>query len=171
MLIFCALISSKIYGRLTRHLNVDTTLVASTMNKQALAEKVVKKMVADDAFSRWLGIELMEIKPGFAKISMEVRPEMNNGFNITHGGIAYSLADSAFAFASNSHGRVAVAMETNISYLKKVTAGDVLIASAEELSLGNTIAVYNVTVSKQDDTKVARFRGTVFRTQEKHFPD
>lgn len=125
-------------------------------------------MMADDAFSRWLGIEVLEVKPGFAKIQMTVRPEMNNGFSITHGGIAYSLADSAFAFASNSHGRVAVALETNISYMKKVGSGDTLTATAEQLSLGNTVGVYNVTIRNQDDEKVALFRGTVFRTKEKH---
>ena len=125
-------------------------------------------MMADDAFSRWLGIEVLEVKPGFSKIRMEVRPEMNNGFSITHGGIAYSLADSAFAFASNSYGRVAVAMETNISYIKKVSSGDVLTAVSEELSLGNRIAVYNIHITNQDDEKVAEFRGTVFRTKEQH---
>ncbi|NGP75830.1 hydroxyphenylacetyl-CoA thioesterase PaaI [Balneolaceae bacterium YR4-1] len=139
------------------------------MDKQELAKKVVQKMLEEDAFSRWLGIEVLEVKPGFAKIQMTVRPEMNNGFSITHGGITYSLADSAFAFASNSHGRVAVAMETNISYLKKVTTGNVLTATAEELSLGNTVGVYNVDILNQNDEKVARFRGTVFRTKESHF--
>jgi acyl-CoA thioesterase len=139
------------------------------MNKQELAEKVVDKMMADDAFSRWLGIEVIDIRPGHSKITMEVRPEMNNGFSITHGGIAYSLADSALAFASNSHGRVAVALETNISYIKKVTKGDTLTATAQELSLGNTIAVYNVNVRNQDDANIAIFRGTVYRTKEQHF--
>lgn len=141
------------------------------MDKQQLAEKVVKKMMSDDAFSRWLGIEVLEVRPGYAKVRMEVREEMDNGFKITHGGIAYSLADSAFAFASNTHGRVAVALETNISYTKKVTAGDVLTAEAEELSVGNTIGVYDIHITNQDDARVATFRGTVFRTQEKHFPD
>jgi acyl-CoA thioesterase len=79
------------------------------------------------------------------------------------------LADSALAFASNSHGRVAVALETNISYIKKVTKGDTLTATAQELSLGNTIAVYNVNVRNQDDANIAIFRGTVYRTKEQHF--
>jgi acyl-CoA thioesterase len=144
-------------------------LKAYKMNNQKLAEQVVEKMMTNDSFSQWLGVEIIKIQPGFAKIQMNVRPEMDNGFNITHGGIAYSLADSAFAFASNSHGRIAVAMETNISYLKKVTDGDVLTAIAEEISLGNTIAVYNISVTEQNDEKVAQFRGTVFRTKEQHF--
>jgi len=139
------------------------------MNKQELASKVVRKMMADDAFSQWLGIEVLEVKPGFARIMLEVRPEMNNGFGITHGGIAYSLADSALAFASNSHGRVAVALETNITYIKKVNGGDTLTAVAKELNLGNRIGVYNIKVTKQDEEQIAQFRGTVFRTKELHF--
>jgi len=138
------------------------------MDKQTLAEKIVKKMMADDAFSQWLDIEIMDIKPGYSKLKMEVRPQMNNGFNITHGGIAYSLADSALAFASNSHGRVAIALETNISYMKKVHAQDILTAKTEELSIGNSMGVYNIAVTNQENDKVALFRGTVYRTKEQH---
>mgnify|MGYP002124616941 CR=1 FL=1 len=126
-------------------------------------------MMADDAFSQWLGIEIADIKPGYAKLEMHVRPEMVNGFNVAHGGIAFSLADSALAFASNSHGRVALALENNISFTKKVTPGDHLIATTQELNLGRRIAVYNINVVNQDEKKVALFRGTVYRTQEKHF--
>ena len=128
-------------------------------------------MMAEDAFSQWLGIEVADIKPGYAKLEMKVRPEMVNGFNVTHGGIAFSLADSALAFASNSYGRVAVAMENNISFTKKVMPGDLLTATTEELSLGRRIAVYNITITNQDEEKVALFRGTVFRTKDKHFED
>ncbi len=141
------------------------------MNKQDLAIKVVEKMMADDAFSQWLGIEVVNIKPGYAELQMKVRKEMVNGFNVTHGGIAFSLADSALAFASNSYGRVALALENNISYMKKVMPGDLLTAKTDELSLGNRIAVYNIAITNQDDEKVATFRGTVFRTKEQHFPD
>lgn len=141
------------------------------MDKQKLAVKVVEKMMADDAFSQWLGIEVIDIKPGYAKLEMQVRKEMVNGFNVGHGGIAFSLADSALAFASNSYGRVALALENNISFTKKVNPGDMLKATTEELSRGRRIAVYNVTISNQDDTKVALFRGTVFRTKERHFEE
>lgn len=141
------------------------------MDKQKKALKVVEKMMAEDAFSQWLGIEVVDIKPGYAKLEMKVRPEMVNGFNVTHGGIAFSLADSALAFASNSYGRVAVAMENNISFTKKVMPGDLLTATTEELSLGRRIAVYNITITNQDEEKVALFRGTVFRTKQKHFED
>ncbi|MDX1618425.1 MAG: hotdog fold thioesterase [Balneolaceae bacterium] len=141
------------------------------MNKQSLAEKVVDKMMADDAFSRWLGIEVREIRPGYTELELTVRPEMLNGFRVAHGGIAYALADSALAFASNSHGRVALALENNISYTRKVEEGNVLTATAEELSLGSRIGVYRIAVSRQDGKGVALFRGTVFRTKEYHFPD
>ncbi len=126
-------------------------------------------MMAEDAFSQWLGIEVVDIKPGYAKLEMQVRPEMVNGFNVTHGGVAFSLADSALAFASNSYGRVALALENNISFMKKVMPGDILTADTEEMSLGRRIAVYNISVTNQDDEKVALFRGTVFRTKEEHF--
>lgn len=126
-------------------------------------------MMAEDAFSQWLGIEVVDIKPGYAKLEMQVRPEMVNGFNVAHGGIAFSLADSALAFASNSYGRVALALGNNISFTKKVAPGDRLTATTEELSLGRRIAVYNINVMNQDDKKVALFRGTVFRTQDYHF--
>lgn len=126
-------------------------------------------MLADDAFSQGLGIEVEDIKPGYAKLQMRVREEMVNGFEVSHGGVAFSLADSALAFASNSYGRVALAVENNISFVKKIKAGDILTAETDELSLGNRIAVYNVTVINQDNKQVALFRGTVFRTQENHF--
>ena len=126
-------------------------------------------MLADDAFSRRLGIEVENMEPGYAELQMNVRPEMVNGFSIAHGGVVFSLADSALAFASNSYGRVALALENNISFVKKIVAGDVLTAKTEELSRGNRIAVYNVTVVNQENEQVALFRGTVFRTKEKHF--
>lgn len=139
------------------------------MDKQQLAEKVVDKMMADDAFSQWLGIEVINITPGYAKLEMTVREEMVNGFNVSHGGIAFSLADSALAFASNSYGRIAVAMENNISFMKKVVAGDTITAETKELSIGRRIGVYNISISNQNDKQVALFRGTVFRTQDYHF--
>lgn len=126
-------------------------------------------MMAEDAFSQWMGIEILQVQPGYVKIKMDIRAEMNNGFTVTHGGITYSLADSALAFASNSYGRLALALENNISYLKKVRANDSLTAETEEISIGNTIGVYNIKITNQDHEKVALFRGTVYRTKEQHF--
>lgn len=138
------------------------------MDEQKLAEKVVHKMMADDKFSQWLGIDIVTITPGFARIRMEVRPEMVNGFTVCHGGITFSLGDSALAFASNSYGRVALALENNISFTRKVTVGDILTAVTEEVSLGNRIGVYNIKITNQNDDTVGFFKGTVFRTKEKH---
>lgn len=140
------------------------------MNKQTLAENVVEKMMAEDEFSQWLGIEVLEVQPGFVKLQMKVRNEMTNGFKVSHGGIAFSLADSALAFASNTYGRVAVALENNITYIKKVAKSDTLTATTEELRMGRTIGVYNITVTNQNDQNIALFKGTVFRTDEQHFP-
>lgn len=128
-------------------------------------------MTADDAFSRWLGIVVKELKPGYAKLEMTVRAEMLNGFGVAHGGIAFSLADSALAFASNGYGKVSLALENNISFTRKVVEGDILTATVEELSLASRIGVYRITVTRQDNKTVAVFRGTVYRTPEQHFPD
>ncbi|HLR76363.1 MAG TPA: hotdog fold thioesterase [Balneolaceae bacterium] len=139
------------------------------MNKHLQAKKVVKKMMAEDAFSQWLGIEVMEVGPGYVKLQMDIRDEMNNGFQVTHGGIAYAFADSALAFASNSHGPVALALENNISYLRKVNSGDTITAVTEEVRIGRSIGVYNIVMTNQNGKKVAFFRGTVFRTKKRHF--
>jgi acyl-CoA thioesterase len=131
---------------------------------QARAARLVATMLASDAFSRWLGVELVAIAPGACTVRMAVRAEMLNGFGVCHGGVTFSLADSALAFASNTHGRVTVSVENVISYPAPVSAGDVLTAVAEEESAGNRLAFYRVTVRKQDGTAVALFRGTVYRT-------
>lgn len=134
------------------------------MEADELARRVVARMMGEDAFSQWLGIQVLEVLPGACTLRMVVRPEMNNGFRITHGGIAYCVADSALAFASNSHGIHAVSIETSISHVKPVHAGDVLTATAEELSRGNRVAVYQVAVRNGKGEVAALFKGTVFRT-------
>ena len=134
------------------------------MEPQELATQVVARMMEHDAFSQWLGIKLVAVAPGTCELRMTVREEMNNGFRITHGGIAYCVADSALAFASNSHGSHAVSIETSISHVKPVRSGDVITAKAEELSRSSRIAVYHITVTNQEGTTVALFKGTVFRT-------
>ncbi len=134
------------------------------MDTQELAQRVVARMMEEDALSHWLAIEIISVSPGACELRMTVREEMNNGFRITHGGISYCVADSALAFASNSHGIHAVSIETSISHVKPVRSGDVLTAKAEELSLSNRIAVYQIPVVNQEGTTVALFKGTVFRT-------
>ena len=137
----------------------------------SLQEKVVGKMYDNDAFSQWLGIEVVEVKDGYCELKMTVRKEMLNGFQIAHGGIAYSLADSALAFASNSHGRKSLSVETSISHTVSVKEGDVLTATNEELSLSDKIGVYLITIINQDNQEVAYFKGTVYRTSKEWFPE
>ena len=132
----------------------------------SLPEKVFRKMYDNDAFSQWLGIEVVEVKDGYCELKMTVRKEMLNGFQIAHGGIAYSLADSALAFASNSHGRKSLSVETSISHTVSVKEGDVLTANTEELSLSDKMGVYLITITNQDNQDVAYFKGTVYRTSK-----
>jgi acyl-CoA thioesterase len=129
-----------------------------------LAKKVVSHMMEKDLFSTWLGIELIEIKEGYSKIQMIVRPEMINGFGIVHGGIAFSMADSAFAFACNNRNNVSVALDTSINFLKPVMVGDVLIAEANELHNGKSTGLYHINIRNQKEQLVAQFKGTCFRT-------
>lgn len=136
------------------------------MESNSLPEKVVSKMFDSDWFSQWLGIERLEVKQGRCVLRMTIRKEMLNGFAIAHGGITYSLADSALAFASNSHGRMSVSVETSISHTESLKEGDVIIATAEEMSLSNKVAVYHVTVTNQNNKVVALFKGTVYRTSK-----
>jgi acyl-CoA thioesterase len=138
---------------------------------QTLAERVVNAMMARDAFSQWLGVKVLEIQPRIAKVSMMVRAEMVNGFGVSHGGIVYALADSALAFASNTHGRVTVSIENSITYPLPVHVGDELTAFAEEESASNRLGYYRVTVRRRDGAIVALFRGTVYRTRTDFFAE
>lgn len=131
-----------------------------------LAQRVVEKMMRDDLFSRWLGIEVLEVKTGYSKITMKVREEMINGFGIVHGGVAFSLADSAFAFACNNRNVLSVALDTSINFTKPVHVGDQLIAEARELHNGRSTGLYHITVTNQHDHTVALFKGTCFRTNK-----
>jgi acyl-CoA thioesterase len=135
-----------------------------------LAKKVVDKMINGDAFSQWLGIEILEITTSFCRLKLKVREEMTNGFKIAHGGITYSLADSCLAFAANADGLQAVSIETSISYTKKVTNGDILTASSKQLNKSSKTALYYITITNQNNQEVAHFKGTVFRTEKEWFP-
>ena len=138
---------------------------------QALAERVVAHMLEHDEFSRWLGLEVTHLSPNAATVRMTMRPEMVNGFGVCHGGIAFSLADSALAFASNTHGRLTVSIENSIRYPAAIMPGDVLTASAVEQSASRRLAYFDVTVRKVDGEVVGLFKGTVYRTSRDHFAD
>jgi len=135
-----------------------------------LAKKVVDKMMSGDAFSQWLGIEILEITTDFCKLQLKVREEMTNGFNIAHGGIAYALADSCLAFAANADGMQSVSIETSISHTKKVESGDTLTATSKEINKSSKTAMYYITITNQDKEEVAHFKGTVYRTGKEWFP-
>lgn len=128
--------------------------------------KIVSKMMETDAFSQWLGIEVIESKEGYCQLKMTVRPEMCNGFGIIHGGVTFSLADSALAFASNAYGKLSVALECSISYPNPVNVGDTLFAEATEVNLSNKIGIYNIPVTNQNGILVGAFKGTVYRTSK-----
>ena len=130
------------------------------------SQEVVTHMMEHDLFSRWLGIEVLEVKEGYSKIKMTVREEMINGFGIVHGGIAFSLSDSAFAFACNNRNNLSVALDTSINFTKPVHVGDMLTAEAMELHNGRSTGLYHITITNQRDHVVALFKGTCFRTNK-----
>ncbi|MDP6853483.1 MAG: hotdog fold thioesterase [Candidatus Marinimicrobia bacterium] len=129
-------------------------------------QNIVQYLYKNDAYSQWLGIEIIEVKIGYCKLKMKVRKEMLNGFKITHGGISYSLADTALAFASNTHGKKCISMETSISHIECVQNGDCLTAVSKELSKTEKTALYLITIFNQNKQEVAYFKGTVYRTSK-----
>lgn len=129
------------------------------------SKQIVDKMMNHDLFSQWLGIEVVEIKSGYACLKMKIKKDMLNGFGIAHGGITYSIADSALAFASNSHGEKCVSLETSISHTQSLKEGDEIIAVATEDHRSSKIAVYSVKVTSGEQV-VALFKGTVYRTSK-----
>lgn len=122
-------------------------------------------MLEKDTFSQWLGAEVVELREGFAQIKMTVREEMLNGMGIMHGGVSFSLADSAFAFASNSHGQKAVSIETSINHTKAVFLNDEIVATAEVETISRSVGFYIVRVTRGEEL-VGLFKGVVFRKQE-----
>jgi acyl-CoA thioesterase len=132
--------------------------------KDQLAKEVVAEMLDKDAFSKWLGIEVLEIKEGYSKLQLTIRDEMVNGFDIVHGGIAYSLADTAFAFACNNRNNVSVALDAFVTYAKAVMPGDVLTAEAKELHNGRRTGHYHIVIINQKNQEIAFFSGTCYRT-------
>ena len=122
-------------------------------------------MFARDLASQSLGIELLEIGPGHARMSMTVREDMCNGHLVCHGGLIFTLADSTFAFACNSYNQNALALGCTIDFMATSRAGDVLSAAAEVRQQGSRTGVYDIVVSRQDGTAVALFRGKSYRVK------
>jgi acyl-CoA thioesterase len=124
-------------------------------------------MMENDFFSQWMGVEVLEVKEGYSRIRMTIRKEMVNGFGIVHGGLPFSLADSAFAFACNNRNNLSVALDVTITFTKAVNVGDVLTAEAKEIHNGRSTGVYLVSIINQKNEQVALFKGTCFRTGKK----
>jgi acyl-CoA thioesterase len=137
------------------------------MEPNIFAKQVVTEVMKNDFFSQWLGVEILDIKEGYSKLQMKVRTEMQNGLGNVHGGICFSLADSAFAFACNNRNNLSVALDTSINFIKPVHVGDILLAEAIEIHNGRSTGLYQITISNQKNLTVAVFKGTCFRTGKK----
>ena len=131
-----------------------------------LAHAVFQKMMSKDYCSQWMGIEPILIEEGHCKIKMTVKKEMLNGYGILHGGIAFAFADSAFAFASNSYGRLAVSINGSMNYAKSAKEGDILIAEAKPLNVTHKTADFDVNVMNEGGENYYYFRGTVYRSSK-----
>lgn len=127
--------------------------------------KIPYKMLSLDAFSSWLGIEILECELGRCKVALTVRDEMLNSMGFAHGGISYSLADTAFGFAANTHGKYAVSIETSINHIEALKAGDYLVAEAV-IDVTKTKVGFNIIEVKRGDEMVALFKGVVYRTSK-----
>jgi len=131
-----------------------------------LSVRTHAERAAGDPFARSLGIELIEAGPGSSIVALTVRPEMLNSADTVHGGVVFSLADAAFAAASNSHGPLAVALQVSINYVTPAYLGERLVAEAHEESLGRRIGVYRLTVTKEDGSLVAVALATAYRKSQ-----
>jgi acyl-CoA thioesterase len=129
------------------------------MNKQSLAERTAQVIEREDQASRWLGIQLREVRPGYARLAMRVTGNMVNGQKVCHGGLIFSLADSSFGFACNSHNQHALAASCSIDFLSPAELGDELTAEATETAHAGRTRIYDVRVINQDGKLIAVFRG------------
>lgn len=126
--------------------------------------QIVASMMEKDRFSQWMGLQIDAVGPGYCKLHYRVTDQMVNGFNQVHGGILFSAADSAFAFACNSHGRITVALDVSITFTRPARTGDQLNVEAKEIYLGNKTGVYDIRTTNADGELVALFKGTAYRT-------
>lgn len=127
-------------------------------------QEIVDKMLEKDYFSKWLGINVLAVKNGYCKLNFEVRTEMLNGFGSVHGGVLFSAADSAFAFACNTNGNITVALDVSISFTKPAKVGEILTIEAQELHFSAKIGVYDVKIFNEQQTTIAIFKGTAYKT-------
>jgi acyl-CoA thioesterase len=128
-------------------------------------EKIPHKMLSLDAYSQWLGIEILECEIGRCKVAMTIRKDMLNSMNYAHGGITYSLADTAFGFSANTHGKYAVSIETSINHIEAINEGDYLVAESVIEKVNNKLG-FNIIEVKRGNELVALFKGVVYRTNK-----
>ncbi|MDO5615755.1 MAG: hotdog fold thioesterase [Cruoricaptor ignavus] len=129
--------------------------------------ETAQHILSKDEFSKWMGIELIEIREKYCLIEMPIRKEMINGLGTVHGGVTFAFADSALAFSSNNTNDVSVALNCMISFTKAVKMGDTLIAESILMADTRKTAVYDITVTNQHKVLVATFRGTVYKIDKK----
>ncbi|HEY4063824.1 MAG TPA: hydroxyphenylacetyl-CoA thioesterase PaaI [Puia sp.] len=134
--------------------------------KNISPQQVLDIMLARDHFTRWLGLQVEEVGPGSCRLQYTVKEEMLNGFSNIHGGVLFSAADSAFAFACNSHGRITVALDVSITFTRPAKAGELLTVEAKELYLGNKTSLYDIRTTNEKGELVALFKGTAYRTSK-----
>ena len=137
---------------------------------QSAVEADAARLFAGDTASRALGMRLVEVTAGSARVQMAVTANMVNGHGICHGGYIFTVADSAFAFACNSHGESAIAAAASIDFLAPAHAGDLLTAAARELWQARRTGIYDVVVSRDDGTVIAQFRGRSQRIRRPEAP-
>ena len=128
-------------------------------------EAIPYKMLSQDAFSQWMGIEILECEMGRCKVAMTIRKDMLNSMNYAHGGVSYTLADTAFGFAANTHGKYAVSIETSVNHIEALNEGDYLIAESVIEKVNKKLG-FNIIEVKRGDELVALFKGVVYRTQK-----
>jgi len=128
-------------------------------------EQIPYKMLSLDAFSTWMGIEILECEVGHCKVGMTIRKEMLNSMGKAHGGISYTIADTAFGFAANTHGKFAVSIETSINHIEALEEGDYLVAESVIEKVNKKLG-FNVIEVKRGDELVALFKGIVYRTEK-----
>jgi len=128
--------------------------------------EITAHMMKHDRFSQWLGLQIDATDTGYCKLHFKITDDMVNGFGVVHGGVLFSAADSAFAFACNSHGILTVALDVSISFTRPARTGDLLAVEARELHQGNKTGVYEVRVSNTAGDLVALFKGTAYRTSK-----
>src|ERR1700754_2944116 len=128
---------------------------------------IADQMMENDRFSQWLGLEVDECTAGYCKLHYRITEDMLNGFHSVHGGILFSAADSAFAFACNSHGILTVALDVSITFTRPSRVGDMLTVEAKELYRGNKTGLYEVRTTSPEGELIALFKGTSYSTSKR----